>query len=214
MDRIGAKPNAVYRDAVSKGADVTQRQVKHLSDKKRATDPYDDLVSLVRAYDDVLPYVCLKSLNVTNPCLLVASKETIELLKSKHGATIFIDGTHAMTEHGCQLVTFTIVIDGHGIGAAYAITRSKTHDSYAEVFRQLKLIASNEFSVKHVVLDSEEALHSAVRATWPMADIHLCFFHFLQAIKHWFNQHRGYDQVSCCLLLLAAAAAASVFICC
>lgn len=103
MDRIGAKPNAVYRDAVSKCADVTQRQVKHLSDKKRATDPYDDLVSLVRAYDDVLPYVCLKSLNVTNPCLLIASKETIELLKSKHGATIFIDGTHAMSEHVSSL---------------------------------------------------------------------------------------------------------------
>jgi len=175
---------------------MTKSQAKSLGAKRRASEPLDDIVTLTRSFDDILQYVCLKSNGVVNPCMLVASKDTIELMRSAAGAALFIDATHAMMERGCQLVTFTLVLDGHGLGTAYGITRSKTHTAYCELFRQLRSIVGNEFQLKHAVLDSEEALHSAVRETWPLVDIHLCFFHYLQSIRRWFLQHRGYDQVS------------------
>ena len=193
---IGATSIEVYRAAIVNDGDMTKGQAKTLAAKHRASEPDDDLVTIVRTFDDILPFANMKSNWVTNPSLLVASKETIELMRSKAGHALFIDGTHAMTEGACQTVTFTIVVDGHGIGTAYGITRAKTHEAYAMLFNQLKQIVGNESLVKHVVLDGEDALHSAVRATWPFADIHVCMFHHLEAIRRWFQQHRGFEQVS------------------
>ena len=198
---LGATVAEVYQSAVRSEHDITRRQGKELAAKARRAAPPDDIVTLTRTYDDILMSVSLKSGGIVNPLMLVASRDSIELLRSAYGTALYIDGTHDMAERGCQLITMTITVEGHGLTVAYGITRQRTHDVYVELFRALRSLAGNEQAVKHVVLDSEEALHSSVRATWPSADLHLCFFHYLQAIRKWFLTHRGHDQVLTCIVL-------------
>lgn len=194
MGDVGASIGVVYQKVIRSDGDITRRQAKHLVAKRKALEPSDDIVTLTRTYDDILQYVCLKSCGIVNPCMLIASKDSIDLLRA-HGPALFIDATHAMVDKGCQLVTITIVINGHGLTPAYGITRSRTHDSYVELFRSLSHLVGNQQSVQHIVLDAEESLHSSVRATWPNADIHLCYFHYVQACRKWFTTHRGHDNV-------------------
>lgn len=126
--------------------------------------------------------------------MAIASQETISLLRH-HGSKLWIDATHDITELGCQLVTVSIAINGHGLRVAYFITREKTHEAYCELLIALRNQSGIESVVQHVVLDWEAALNSAVLATWPCVDIHFCYFHYCQAIRKWFLEHRGHSHV-------------------
>jgi hypothetical protein len=184
----------VYQQAIRNGDDITRQQSKDLAAKLRREAPPVDLVTLCRTFDESLAYVNLKFGHITNPSMLVMTKELVDLTQ-RYGDALYIDATHAMVDKGCQLVTFSLVIEGHGLRCAYGITRARTHDCYFELFRALRHMVGNENTVHHIVMDAEESLHSAARAIWPDADLHTCYFHYLQAIRKWFLSHRGHDQV-------------------
>ena len=191
---IGSKPAAVYQKLVTAGVSLSRHQVDSLATVIRREMSDHELIDLPREFK------CIKDVRIvthgrTNPTMIIASDGTLALLANPvHGRALYIDGTHSIVELGCQVLTISITIHNHGVRVAYLLTREKSQEAYTDLLMALSRMAANASIVKHVVLDHELALHGAVRAVWS-CDVHLCYFHFVQALQKWFEQHHSITKV-------------------
>ena len=175
---------------------LSRGQVSRLASVIRRDLSDHELMGLCREFKSIVKDVRIMTNGRTNPTMVLASDASLTLLGDPvHGRALYIDGTHSIVELGCQVLTISITIKDHGVRCAYIITRERTQEAYTEVFATLSRLSGNASVVKHVVLDHELALHGAVRAVWS-CDVHLCYFHYCQALHRWLEQHHNITKVS------------------
>lgn len=98
---------------------------------------------------------------------------------------LYMDGTFEYcTRYFCQMFSIHGMENGHYIPLAFCLLRDKRKTTYVNCLRsivgecaklQLNLVP------KFVVIDFEEAIHSAVSEVWENAQIQGCRFHLTQA---------------------------------
>lgn len=99
--------------------------------------------------------------------------------------TVYIDGTFSFcTRFFAQLFTVHRVQNGNYVQLAFDLLPAKTEETYKKVF-ELLLDVCPLFAPSTVFVDFEQAIHSAVRSTWPGVIVIGCRFHLRQA---WYRQ--------------------------
>jgi len=115
------------------------------------------------------------------------------LIESRHrlklNLSLFIDGTHSFIAKSNTLITVSCLVRGNAMVLAAFITKLKTTQAYTDIFAELRDVTGNSTIVNNIVLDAELALWSSLSDVYPTARLHLCKFHFLDAIRRRLTQH-------------------------
>jgi hypothetical protein len=108
-----------------------------------------------------------------------------------------MDGTFQFcTKFFCQMFTIQAFRNGYYISVVFCLLPDKRTVTYAELFKKIiERCESDEFVFKHskIVIDFEQAIHSACSLVWPETEITGCRFHLCQS---WYRKIQSLGLVS------------------